>query len=613
MSLVSKSFRPALAAAIVAGLSASSPAHAADAPRDASAGAAADDLVPVVVTANRHAVPADAVLASVTVLDRAAIEASQAPDLLDLLGRQAGVDIARTGGAGQASTVFLRGGNSAHALVLVDGVRVNAATSGVLDFAHLPLAQIERIEIVRGPRAALWGSDAIGGVIQVFTRDPAASFFEAHGGSYQRGGASAGVGLARGDARLGLAVGADAVDGYSATTPAAFGHDPDRDGYVNRNLSLRGRTAVGTQVLSASALVTDADVEFDQGETSAINRVGGIQLAGPLSGARWSHVLSLGHSSEDLVTPAYGSEFGSARESLDWVHAIALDARNDLNVGLNWSREQGYSLEFGEGFDEARRNAALFASWRGRAGAHLFEASARHDDNSQFGGASTGNAGWGWQFAPAWRLRASWGQGFRAPNFSELYYPGFFGLFAGNPALQPERSTSSELGLHWEREGHRAALSAYRTRVRDLIAFQGVDFQAVNVARAAVDGVEFDGGARFGAFSLSANATWQRARDLDSGQALLRRARRKANLAADWHFDNGAGLGLDLVAVSARPDFSGPLHGYGRVDLRASAPLAANWRLDFRLENLGDREYALVDGYATAGRSGLLSLHWAGN
>lgn len=614
MSLVSTSFHPVLAAAIAAALIAPvANARAADAARDTSAATATHDLVPVVVTANRHAVPADAVLASVTVLDRAAIEASQAPDLLDLLGRQAGVDIARTGGPGQASTVFLRGGNSAHALVLVDGVRVNAATSGVLDFAHLPLAQVERIEIVRGPRAALWGSDAIGGVIQVFTRDPAAAFFEAHGGSYQRGGASAGVGLARGESRIGIAAGAEAVDGYSATTPAAFGHDPDRDGYVNRNLSLRGRTAVGTQVLSASALVTDADVEFDQGETAAINRVGGVQLAGPLSGARWSHALSLGHSSEDLVTPAYGSEFGSARDSLDWVHAIALDARNDLNVGVNWSREQGYSLEFGEGFDEARRNAAVFASWRGRAGAHLFEASARHDDNSQFGGANTGNAAWGWQVAPAWRLRASWGQGFRAPNFSELYYPGFFGLFAGNPALQPERSTSSELGLHWERDGRRAALSAYRTRVRDLIAFQGVDFQAVNVARAAVDGVEFDGAARFGAFSLSANATWQRARDLDTGEALLRRARRKANLAADWRFDNGAGLGLDLVTVSARPDFSGPLHGYGRVDLRASAPLAAGWRLDLRLENLGDRDYALVDGYATAGRSGLVSLHWQGD
>jgi vitamin B12 transporter len=613
MSLVSKPFHPVLAAAIAAALSAAPTGARADDPARAASAAATDDLVPVVVTANRYAVPADAVLASVTVLDRAAIEASQAPDLLDLLARQAGVDVARTGGPGQSSTVFLRGGNSAHALVLVDGVRVNAATSGVLDFAHLPLAQVERIEIVRGPRAALWGSDAIGGVIQLFTRDPAAAFFEAHGGSYERGGASAGVGLARGASRLGIAAGAEAVDGYSATTPSAFGHDPDRDGYVNRNLSLRGRTALGTQLLSASALVTDADVQFDQGETSAINRVGGIQLAGPLAGARWSHALSVGHSSEDLVTPAYGSEFGSARESLDWVHSIALDARNDVNVGLNWSREQGYSLEFGEGFDEARRNAALFASWRGRAGAHLFEASARRDDNSQFGGASTGNAGWGWQFAPAWRLRASWGQGFRAPNFSELYYPGFFGLFAGNPALQPERSTSSELGLHWERDGYRAALSAYRTRVRDLIAFQGVDFRAENVARAAVDGVEFDGGTRFGAFSLSANATWQRARDLDSGQALLRRARRKANLAADWRFDNGAGLGLDLVAVSARPDFSGPLHGYGRVDLRVSAPLSPAWRLDLRLENLGDREYALVDGYATAGRSGLFSLHWEGN
>jgi hypothetical protein len=156
------------------------PARACGARRGLSLPAAADeaprDLGPVIVTADRAPVPASETLASVTVLTREDIERSQAPDLLTLLARQAGIDVARTGGQGQASTVFLRGGNSTHALVLIDGVRVNPATQGAPDFAHLPLAQIERIEIVRGPRAALWGSDAIGGVIQVFTRDPAKAF-----------------------------------------------------------------------------------------------------------------------------------------------------------------------------------------------------------------------------------------------------------------------------------------------------------------------------------------------------------------------------------------------------------------------------------------------------
>src|SRR4249919_1269162 len=173
-----------------------------------SAVAAGDpELGPVVVTADRAPVPADKTLAAVTVLTREDIERSQAPDVLTLLARQAGIDVARTGGPGQASTLFLRGGNSGHALVLVDGVRVNPATQGAPDFAHLPLAQIERIEIVRGPRAALWGSDAIGGVIQVFTRDPSQAFFNAQAGSYGEVGVDTGFGVSDHDVRFGFAAG----------------------------------------------------------------------------------------------------------------------------------------------------------------------------------------------------------------------------------------------------------------------------------------------------------------------------------------------------------------------------------------------------------------------
>jgi vitamin B12 transporter len=589
-------------------------------PGTARADARDPNLGRVVVTANREAVPADEVLASVTVLDRDDIAASQAPDLLTLLGRQAGVDIARTGGPGQASTVFLRGGNSSHALVLVDGIRVNAATSGILDFAHLPLAQVERIEIVRGPRAALWGSDAIGGVIQVFTRDPSRAFAEAHAGSYETAGASAGGGIARGDARIGLAAGFEGTRGYSATSPDGAFYNPatdaDPDGYHNRNLSLRGQVPVGNQLLQGSGLLTDADVEFDAGmggeRTDALNRVFGLRLSGPLAGGRWSHALAAGHSSEDLDTPAFGSRFGSARDSVDWLHTFALDDDNSLSAGVNWSRETGYSREFGStAFDSSRRNAALFASWRGQAGAHAFEASVRHDDNSQFGGATTGNVGWGWQAAPTLRLRATWGQGFRAPNFNELYYPGFFGSFAGNPDLQPERSTSAELGLAWQPSAsQRVELSAYRSRVRDLIVFGGVDFRAENIDRASIDGAELDWHGEFAALTLSANATWQDARDAETGEALLRRAPRKANIAADWRFDNAATLGLDASFVSRRPDFGGDLGGYARVDLRAAAPLSGGWRLEARLENLGDRDYALVNGYETAGRSGSVAIRW---
>jgi vitamin B12 transporter len=588
-------------------------------------------LSPVQVTATRVEAPADAAPASITVLTREDIARAQAPDLVSLLARQAGVDVARSGGAGQASTLFLRGGNSNHALVLVDGIRVNAATQGVLDLAHLPLALIERIEIVRGPRAALWGSDAIGGVVQVFTRDPARAFVDARAGSYGARGADAGMGWVRGDARIGVAVGADRLAGFSATSPAAgeFTHDPDPDGYSNRHGSLRARALLGSQAVSASALVTDADVDFDAGpfapnaRTAATNRVFGIRVEGPLA-AGWTHALVLGNSSEDLDTPAYASRFGSARDSLDWMATHGLRA-GTLTLGASWSREDGYSEEFSQGYEAARRNAAVFARWQQGFAAHALEASLRHDDNSQFGGATTANLGWSWRMDETLRLRASWGQGFRAPNFNELYYPGFDTgpggvLFAGNPALAPERSHSAELGLDWTPvRGGRVGLSAYRTRVSNLIAFEGLtelgapDFHAINTRRAAVDGIELEAGLERGPWRWNGNATWQHARDLDTGDDLLRRADRKANLSVTRVFGAGAEWGVDLSATSRRAEFGGQwLPGYARVDLRFGAPLANGWWFDARVENVGDRDYELVRGYDTPGRSGMIGLRWQG-
>lgn len=591
----------------------------------------------VFATANRYPVPADETLASVTVLTRADIEKSQAPDLVDLLARQAGVDVARTGGPGLQNSLFLRGSNSNHALVLIDGIRVNSATQGLFDFAHLPLSQVDRIEIVRGPRAAFWGSDAIGGVIQIFTRDPSNAYVEARVGSYGRAGFDAGFGSAEGESRFGVGVGFEHLRGFSSTNSDAgsFSFDQDDDGYRNRNFGMRARTALGSQQLAFTGLLTDADVEIDAGpsppvpaETAAINREFGVVLTGPLSN-RWTHGLTLGYNSEDLDTPVFFSRFGSTRSSLDWVNTLALDPRNTLNLGVNWSRETGVSTDAFSGvqFDRSRRNAAAFAAWRGRFAAHTFELSLRRDDNSQFHGATTGNAAWGWQASDALRVRASWGQGFRAPDFNELYYPGFdigggLVLFKGNELLQPERSTSHEIGLDWQiDDGQHFGLSAYRTRIGGLIAAAGPLSQPSNIGHASIDGIELDYRYLRGNFSLTGNATWQDPRNQDDGKALLRRAKRKLNVSADYRFCERFTLGLDAQAFSARPDLDFnafpaadiKLGGYARFDLRAAWTLATDWSLEARLENIGDRDYALVQGYNTPGRSGLVTLRWTGH
>lgn len=594
--------RGALCAAILVSLS--SPAFA----------DTAQTLDAVQVTASRVERPVGETLASVTVLTREDIEASQAPDLIDLLARQAGVDVARTGGPGSASTVFLRGGNAPHTLVLVDGVRVSSTGQGVFDFAHLPLEQIERIEIVRGPRAAIWGSDAIAGVIHVFTRDPSAPSLRVLGGSYGRVGASASGGFGDADHGLGVSAGWQRLRGFSATNASSWAFDPDDDGYRNRNLSLRGRTALGSQRLAFQALATDADVAFDQGDTRARNRSAGLTLGGAL-GARWTHQLSLGHAREDLDTVSgFSNSFRSRRTSLDWVNTVAVGEDGKLNLGVNWQDEEGISANVfdGQTFSRNRSSRAAFAGYGGRFGRQLLDASVRHDHSNQFGGAGTASLAWGWAPSEAVLVRLGWGEGFRAPNFNELYYPDTGFGFAGNPDLRPERSETWEAGLAWTpAAGHRLDLSAYRSRVRDLVAFAAPGTNnAININRARMDGAELEYRFSGAAWTWGGNVAWLDAEDESTGLALLRRARHKAHADLGYRFGNGLELAIDGDYVSSRRDFGGNPGAYALAHLRLAVPLGGAWRLEARVENLADRDYTVVQGFNTPGRSGVLSVVW---
>ena len=565
------------------------------------------------VTANRSELVSSKTLASVTVITRADIEKSQAPDVADLLSQQAGLDIVRSGGSGTNASVFTRGSNSNHTLILINGVRVNTTLQGSFDFSSLPLALIERVEIVRGPRAALWGSHAIGGVIQIFTRQKA-SFAEFRAGSYGR--AEFDVGFGHGDAEnnFGASFGYGSADGFSALNdPLVFGYNPDNDGYENSHFLVNSKIAIGSYTLSAFVSAVDANIEFDQGESDKKNREVGIVLKDEF-GDIWQHSLSVNHSYENLETPVYGSIFGSRRLAVDWVNNIAANEQNHFNVGLNWSEEKGSNEDFDlTSIDQNRRNTGLFASWRGEFASNTFELAARHDDNSQFGSKTTAQAAWGFEVNEALRLRASWGQGFRAPNFNELYYPGFFGLFAGDADLRPESSYSAELGFNFDISSQQTLeVSAYRTNVKDLIAFEGINFQASNIDRARLKGTEVEYQFKGEVFSLAANVGWQDARNLDGNRKLLRRADQKLNINADFKINEQWGFGLDLQAASERPDFGNPASGFGRIDARISYRFAKTWSLETRIENLGDKDYELIPGYNTPGRSSLVSLRWNG-
>ena len=464
---------------------------------------------------------------------------------------------------------------------------------------------------MRGPRASVWGSDALSGVIQIFTRAPDSAHAEMRLGSYRRAGVDAGIGIAGDNGRFAVSAGFDTFDGFSATTPDnVWSYDPDKDGYRNEHAALQAGTRIGSQSLAFTGIATRGDVEFDQGRTQADNHSWNLALSGTLN-PTWQHKLSLGESYEKLDTPAYASVYGSRRKSLDWSNTLTLD-NGTAAFGVNASKESGYSNGWsGPEFKETRDNHGVFGVWNGSFGRQSLELASRWDDNSQFGSRLTSSAAWVLQVSPEGRLRASWGQGFRAPNFNELYYPGFFGSFGGNPDLDPERSQSLEVGYsHVFSSMLRAELSAYRSRIDDLIAFEGIDNQAINIQQARIEGVESELIGSTDAWQWRAQGTWTQAINESTGNALLRRPKIKGLVDVRYRFESGTELGLEVSATGKRPDFGGVLPGYGRIDLSASWPLADRWRLEGRLENLGDRDYRLVDGYATPGRSLFLRLNY---
>ena len=596
---------------------------------DDAAAAAEDAAVQptVEVTASRVAETADASLADVSIIARADIERSGAPDLIELLRLEAGVDVTRTGGAGAQTSVFLRGTNSNHVLVLIDGVRVASANTGAFAFENLPLDSIERVEIVRGPRASYWGSDAIGGVIQIFTRKLDGARVAAGYGSYRSADGSAGFGTQADAGGFSALVGARHVGGFSATNPDICNppgdpyciYNPDDNGLQNHNAVVEGSYRFGAQTLSAGLFRSVGTQNFDNGPVDGIShtldQAAAVNLDGALSDV-WLDRLSVGTSREDLDTPAFASAYRSTREQAAWTNEVTLSPTQHLVAGLDYVHDHGISSDysgFGAPYDVARDNAGAFAGWRGGGAVFDGEVAGRYDHYSAFGSQFSGSAAFGWKPAADWRLTASYGTAFRAPTLNELYSPGYGGYYAGNPGLDPERSRSAEVSVDWRPDAtNHLGAHAFATRIHDLIDFSGGDtFQAINIDHAAIDGLEVIHGWRAGAWSLDNTATLQNPRDEDSGQQLLRRPKQKLSSVLEYGIGQHGSLGVEFFASGPRKDVGAyTLPGYALLNLRAGYDLGPTWRVSLRLENAADRDYELARGYGTPGRSGYVEIAW---
>jgi len=590
----------------------------------------------VVVTASRTAQQIADALPHTTVISREEIEASPASDVLSLLRRQAGVEIAQAGGPGSTASVFMRGANSNHVLLLIDGLRINAVNSGAPLWPHLMLDEIERIEIVRGNVSALYGSEAVGGVVQVFTRSgrgaPSASVTLRAGGDRTRGlSAHAGgeFGTAGARTRASVTASARSARGFSAIdADLAPSANPDTDGYRNRSASLRLTQQIDAHEIGLSVLSSRGWLDFDdptdysffgpvyvgRNETHRERiTLDSATVHGRLRiGDHWSSTLQVGQMRDTSdSTSSYPFSFNiatslSRTRQLSWQNTVELTPEHTLTGGVEHLEQVGNNSAYANAF--TRRVNSVMAGYNGNSGKHQGQLNLRQDRYSDFGHASTALAAYGYQFAPHWKATAQVSTAFKAPTFSDLYFP-----FFGNPALEPERARSIEAGLQYAHKKDFLRAALHRSQIADLIVFDPAIGIANNVASARITGLELSGKTTWKDWEMSANLGLQRPVDTRTGQRLLRRAARSLNLGVarvvgTWR------LGADLQATGPRFDSDMntfarvQLGGYGVVNLTASHDLNKNLTLGLALQNAFDKHYALVHGYKTPGRSALMTL-----
>lgn len=584
------------------------------------------DLDEIVVTASRLPQPPSSGILHRTVLGEEEIKASLAPDLPTLLRQQAGVEIAQTGGIGTQSSLFLRGANSNHTLILLDGMRIDSATTGATALDQIMLADIERIEIVRGNVSALYGSSAIGGVIKIFTKQGQGApggVAKLGMGSYGTRSAQASYGGSLGPTRFHLGLFRYASDGFSAVqsafipTPGVFAsEDTDRDGYRNTTLTANlAHTLRPGHDLSALVRLSRGQVEYDgtpsnqsDHDLDAWQVVSDNQLS-----PRWHSRLMLGLSRDRLDNFRNATPTGDVRtlnRQAEWLNTLTPLPGHDITAGIGiiGQRVESDTTNYSRTHRQVRH---LKLGYAGGYGRHAWQANVRRDDYADFGAHNTGLVGYGYALSPGLRLHASVSTALRAPTFNELYAPPAWG---GNPNLRPEKARSWEAGLHFSRPGLDARLVHFDTRTRDLIVYVWPT-GLVNLSRARSRGWEAALLSRLGGYDLRLSLTLQNPRDAQTGERLLRRARRLGSVSlarsqAPWSWQ------VELKASGDRQD----IHvanfnrvrnpGYAVVNLSARYALRQDLGLAARIDNLFDRNFSLVHGYNTPGRSAYVFLDW---
>lgn len=581
-----------------------------------------ESLTTVIVNANRIAQPYNDVMKSVTVIDREALIASSAPDLFNVLQSVPGLQLARTGLMGSQTSIFTRGTESDHTLVLLDGVRLNTASEGAARLENIPLSQLERIEITRGPQSSVYGADAIGGMIHLYTAQASTSDSAALSGDISAGAGTeasrssqANVNIQKNNTRLDLNLSHNETDGIRPRNEPASAQDEAP--YENLAYSARlTQTLAGDSRLWASIMESEADYTFDGGQSENTSRTvtGGARIE--LNEQLTSQVQISRFKDDNLYQQFSDTESMTTRTQVQWQNELSWNDDSQTLLGIDKDREKLTYIASGATQNNERRdNTALFALHSQAFGVNQFSLSLRHDDNEQFGDFTTGRVALGRDIGEQTHLWVAAGTAFKAPNLVDLYvdFPAFF--FYGNPDLQPEESENTELGIRTELANTSLQATVFHNRLSDMISSNATFDSLTNISRADIGGLEITASRSVADWDAQLSITLMDHEDKSTGQSLLRRADEQANLSLSRGFQQ-LNLRLDWLWVGDRADLDPVTFGRSTVDSYHKLDIVANWAFNpalsaqLRISNALDEDYEVVDGYHTLGRNGMLKLRY---
>jgi len=577
-------------------------------------------LESVIVTPGRQIQPADAALGDVTVIGRDELARAGQDSLAQILARHPAIGMYDSGGPQTSTGVFLRGANANQTLVLLDGLRINGSTAGAVNWNALDPALIERVEIVRGAASSLYGSDAIGGVINIITRKSSAerplSAFGAIGmGSHGTFKSSAGASGARDGWDYALSASMADSDGFSATNPLAqFGaYHPDKDGYTQHTLSgALGYTWKPGHHVGLTAYNGYINGDYDNGEFAhpsyAITRQQAYSLTSTDAVTDdWESVLRLGFTKElGDDRGGFSSTYGSLQRSYSWQNNLKLGRDHRLSLVLERLEERALGSTVYT--DERRDTNAAGLIYRGDMGAHHLQASVRNDNISGYGNQATGGLTYEYDIDARWRVSLAGNTGFKAPTFNDLYAPVSWGA---NPDLRPEKSRNVEAGLRYASEQTELGVTVYQNKIRNLIISDS-NYVLQNLQSATIRGVTLTGARQWGDTTLRASADFMNPRNDSSGNQLNRRARQVYRFGAEHRIRQWT-LGAEYLFTGKRYDDTANtirLGGYGLLNLAAGYDFSHGVSARLQWNNVLDKDYANAYGYNMPGSNVFLNLAW---